>query len=355
LFASITGVDQKSPNGVALLKRLNGEISLTNIFPVEGAPLGMVMTHDGKLLIVANNDHLVFMDVDRMIAGTGEAILGILKEGDSPGRIYVNVTADDRFLFVSDERARTITVINLRRARAEGFKDTAIVGKIPVGVAPIALTFSHDQRLLYTTSQAAPKSFGWPIKCKPEGVDSEKTTPQHSEGAIIAVDVERATSDPKNSVVSRVPAGCNPVRLAISPTGDRAFVTARNSNSLMAFDTSKLVTTPARALIGTVPVGKSPVGVIVVNGGKQIIVTNSNRFSSANVERQVLTVIDAARVSAGAPAVIGQIPAGAFPRELSQSPDGHTLFVSNYLSNELEVIDLDRLPLQSSKAANAKP
>jgi 6-phosphogluconolactonase (cycloisomerase 2 family) len=39
------------------------------------------------------------------------------------------------------------------------------------------------------------------------------------------------------------------------------------------------------------------------------------------------------------------MPAGAFPREFGQSPDGQTLFVANYNSNELEVIDLKRLPL----------
>jgi 6-phosphogluconolactonase (cycloisomerase 2 family) len=40
------------------------------------------------------------------------------------------------------------------------------------------------------------------------------------------------------------------------------------------------------------------------------------------------------------------VPAGAFPREFGVSPDGRTLFVANYNSNELEVIDLARLPLE---------
>lgn len=342
LFVSLTTANPRSPNGVALLGRSGGQISLKKTFAVEGGPTGMVMTHDDKLLIVADDDYVVFMDVGRMIAGHDDPILGYIG-GDSPGRVYVNVTADDKFLFVSDEQTESITVINLQKARAEGFKESAIVGKIPVGIAPIALTFSPDQRLLYTTSQIAPKSYGWPIECKPEGQDPAKTTPQKPQGAIIVIDVVRAETDPANSIVARIPSGCSPVRLAITSQGDRVFVTARNSNALLAFDTSKFKDDAAHALIGTVPVGTSPVGVAVVNDGKQVIVTNSNRFSGNRNARQTLTVIDATKVSSGQTAVLGSIQAGAFPREFGQSPDGRTLFVANYISSELEVIDLMRL------------
>jgi DNA-binding beta-propeller fold protein YncE len=58
--------------------------------------------------------------------------------------------------------------------------------------------------------------------------------------------------------------------------------------------------------------------------------------------RQSLTAIDASKIGAGAAAVLGSIPAGAFPREFGRSPDERTLFVTNYPSNELEVIDLAR-------------
>jgi DNA-binding beta-propeller fold protein YncE len=275
-----------------------------------------------------------------MIAGRGEPVIGYLSTGDFPGIVYVNTTADDKFLFVSDEAAQTITVINLARARAEGFKESAIVGKIPVGRAPIALTFSPDGRWLYTTSQIAPASYNWPVECKPEGADPATAQPRFPKGAIIVVDVARAQTDPANSIVARVPAGCSPVRLAIAPTGDRVYVTARNSNALLAFDTAKMRDDAAHALVGTVPVGNSPVGVAVINGGRQVVVTNSNRFSSDRTARQALTVIDAANVAAGAAAIMGNIPAGAFPREFGQTPDGRTLFVANYNSNELQVIDL---------------
>ena len=354
LFVSLTSASPRSGNGVALLSRSRGRIKLERFFLVEAEPTGMVLTHDGKLLIVADGDYVVFMDAARMISGKDDPILGYISDGDFPGSVYVNVTADDKFLFVSDESAQSISVINLQKARAEGFKQTAIVGKIPVGRAPIALTFSADQRWLYTTSQVAPKELGWANDCKPEGADPATAKPQNPQGAIIVVDVTRAQTDPANSVVARIPAGCSPVRMAISPAGDRVYVTARNSNSLLAFDATKLVNDTAHALIGSVPVGPSPVGVAVVNDGKQVVVTNSNRFSSDRTARQTLTVIEASRVDSGQAAVMGTLPAGAFPREFGQAPDGRTLFVANYGSNEIESVDVSRMPLERSTPAGVK-
>lgn len=343
LFVSLTSANPRSANGVAMLSRADGRITLQKVFPVEASPTGMAITHDGKLLIVADDEHVVFMDVMRMTSGQGDPILGYFSDGRNSGSIYVNMTADDKFLFVSDENAEAITVINLEKARAEGFKETAIVGKIPVGIAPIALTFSPDGKWLYTTSQLAPKSLNWPIACKPEGADSTSSKEQYAQGAIIVVDIARAQTDPAKSIVANVPAGCSPVRLAISPSGDRVYVTARNSNSLLAFDTNAMRGDVEHAQVGKVSVGSSPVGVAVVNDGKFVLVTNSNRFAKDQTARQTLTVIDAGRVGEGEAAITGSVPAGIFPREFGQSPDGKTLFVANYNSSELEVIDLNRL------------
>lgn len=349
LFVSVTSSNPRYRNGVALLSRAGGHITLKKVVPVEASPTGMVITHDGQLLIVADDDNVVFLDVSRMITGRGDPILGYISDGDFSGSVYANITADDKTLFVSDENTETITVINLEKARAEGFKDTAKIGKIATGAAPIALTFSPDGRWLYTTSQSAPKSYNWPIACKPEGQGPSTAKPEYPEGAIIVIDVARAKIDPAKSVVAKVPAGCSPVRLARTPSGDRVFVTARNSNALLAFDATRLRTDSEHARIGTVPVGTSPVGVAVANEGKLVFVTNSNRFSSNRTARQTLTVIDALNVGAGPAAILGSVPAGAFPREFGQSPDGQTLFVANYNSNELEVIDLKRLPLDRPK------
>jgi hypothetical protein len=60
------------------------------------------------------------------------------RRNDAPmaGRVYANVTRDDQWLFLSDESSRTISVVDLRQARASGFDGSAVVGKIPVAELP---------------------------------------------------------------------------------------------------------------------------------------------------------------------------------------------------------------------------
>jgi DNA-binding beta-propeller fold protein YncE len=146
-----------------------------------------------------------------------------------------------------------------------------------------------------------------------------------------------------------LPRGCSAVRLAISPDGRRIYVTARNSNAVEVFDTTKLVSDPDHSRLGTAPVGEAPVPVAVIDGGKKVVVGNSNRFAGGNAP-QTLSVLDAAKIEQkGTDAGLGTIPSGVFPRELSVSADGHTLFLTNAGSSSIQVIDVDHLPVEPTR------
>ena len=358
IFVSLSNPKGGLPSGVGVLRRAGGTTSLVRVIATDDGPAGMVLTHNGKVLIGAMDDRIVFLDTARMISGEGAAILGYFREPEyhgelgemkvtTPGAVYVNVTSDDRWLFVSDEWAARINVIDLQKAQSSGFKEVSIVGVIPTGGLPIALTLSPDGRYLYTTAEVADKKWGWPNECKPEGQDPNKAKAEYPQGAVVVIDVARAKKDSANSVIAKVPSGCSAVRLAISPKGERVYVTARNADALLAFDTDKLVRDPEHPLIGQVPVGRSPVGVAVADGGRKVVVANSNRFAAAKEEKQNLTVIDTTKIASGPSAVLGVIPAGGFPRELRVTADGQTLLVTNFTSNTLELVDLARVPLQA--------
>jgi DNA-binding beta-propeller fold protein YncE len=349
IFVTLTNAAGGPPTGVAVIGRKNGVASVERVISTGGSPTGAVLTHDGKLLIVASDDRVFFLDTQRMIKGKAGALAGELREPAAAGRrigaVYVNVTLDDDFLFISDEYAQRIRVLNLKQAHHSGLNPTAIVGTIPTGRLPIALTFSPDGRYLYTTSEAAAEAWGWPADCKPEGRAAD-SAPQAPQGAIVVIDVARARKNPAESVVAKVPAGCSAVRLALSPKGDVAYVTARNANAVLAFDTAKLLSDSPHALIGSVPVGVAPVGVVVVDAGSKVLAANSNRFAASPSDHSTLTVIDAGKIAAGAGAVLGTVAAGAFPREMRVTADGKTLLVTNYASNSLEMIDVSRMPVQ---------
>lgn len=356
LFVSVNSSTPRTPNGVAVYRRGEGRVKLVRVVPLEPGPSGMVLTHDGRTLIVADDEDVVFLDTARLESGRGDPVLGYMSDGDGAGSVYVNVTSDDRTLFVSDEHAQQITVIDLARARQAGYDTSAIVGRIPVGRAPIALTLSPDGRLLYTTSQLAPASYGYAPECRPEGRDASAPA-SNPPGAVIVVDVARARTDPANAVLGHAPAGCNPVRLVLSPGGDVAYVTARASNAVLAFDTAKLISDPLHARLAEVPVGTAPVGIAVIDGGRRLVVTNSNRFAGDAHDRQVLSVIDATRMTDGAAALLGTFPAGAFPRELRVADDGRTLLLTNYMSRSVEVLDLTRVhpaPAATAQSSQGK-
>ena len=342
IFVSLTGRGQNS--GIAVLKRSGGKVELARVVPLSSSPTGITLTHDGKLLIAAATTAAVFVDVQKMIAGTPDPIAGTIPGGRSS--IYANTTSDDKLLFVSEEGGAAITVIDLERARRDGYKPEDVIGKIPVGLAPIALTFSPDGKWLYTTSQLALPDWNWPKACKPEGRPVANSVITNPEGAVIVVDVARAQTDPEHAVAARVPAGCSPVRMSISPKGDRIYVTARNNNAVLEFDTAKLVPDAAHAMVGIAPVGDAPVPVMVVDEGRKIVVGNSNRFAGGG-SPESLVVLDTARIHEGMAAVLGTIPAGSFPREMAVSADGRTLFLTNFSSNSLQVMDVAHLPIDS--------
>lgn len=325
---------------IGLVHRTGGKLELVRTLKIEGSPWGMALTHDGKLLVVSDDDRMAFVDVPELISGAQHPTVHYVYEAPLAGRTYANVSKDDHYAFFSDETEGTITVFDLAKARRSGYGVRDIVGKIPAGISPVSLVFSADGRYLYATIEGAPRSWNWPATCR---AWSPRVKRRHAQGAILVIDLKRAESDPARSVVGTVPAGCSPVRLVTSPSGDTAYVTARRDNAVLAFRTKDLLGDTARALIARVPVGTAPVGVAVIEGGKKVVATISNRFATGPAQPQSLVVIDVDKMGAGARAITDTIPAGGFPRELRLMPDGHTLLVTNYATNTLEVVDLARV------------
>jgi DNA-binding beta-propeller fold protein YncE len=356
IFVTLAAGTQRASGQVAVVRRDSGGVHLVRTVAVEGNPTGAVLTHDGRTLLVADGPVLAFLDAASLISGNGDPVIGYLRVGGQPGFINVNVTADDRLLFASAERAHSILVVDLARARDAGIGPAAVVGRVPVGNAPIALAFSPDEKLLFTTSESVPPVWDWPRVCRTERASEESRAPpsrgrqlpaappNHARGAVFVISVDSAALHPMNAVLSAVAAGCEPVRLALSPDGATAYVSARGDDELLAFDTRRLLADTAHALVGKVKVGVAPVGLAVADSGRRIFVTNSNRFAGDASDRQPVAIVDAARLAAGGSrAKLGTIRAGAFPRELRVSPDGRTLFVMNFASRTLEMIDLARV------------
>lgn len=346
-------VSEDSPTpgarGVVVFQRSAGTMHIVRTVELPINPYSMALSHDGHLLVVTAGPGVVFLDVERLKSGNAPPIVGTIADAGQAGAIEVALTADDHYLFTSFERSATIGIIDLARAQREKFTRDAIVGYIPVGNAPVGLAVSGDGAHLFAVSELAPAGAQWPLACHPERQGAQ-APPGNTGGALYSIDLARATHDPAHSIIATTPAGCNPVRVEVSPDGEIAYVTARGDNAVLVFETRKLLSADAgSARVGQVEVGTAPVGMAFIDHGHRLVVANSNRFQGPAGSPQSLTVIDTARLSEGAAAVVGAIPAGLFPRELHVSADGATLFVANYSSQALEVVDLARVLGRNAK------
>ena len=293
------------------------------------AAAGVALSPDSHLLLVADGGAgAVVVSVGAAELGGPQAVLGTLATpgAHGGGAIEVAVSPDGRYAFVSLETADQIAVFNLAKALASGFGPDAYVGSIPTQIAPVGLAFSPDGRWLYSTSEG-----------------QSRAAMATGSGTLALISVSRAKSDPGGSVVARVTAGCDPVRVITSADGSVVWVTARGSNALLAFSAARLRTKPGDALLADVRVGEAPVGLALVRGGTMVVVADSDRFNSAG-QHASLAVVDVAGASPGKPALLGYLQAGGFPRDVAAGPGG-TLLVANYLSHQVEAVNLAALHL----------
>jgi DNA-binding beta-propeller fold protein YncE len=342
-------------------KTAGGRPVMVGSVPVTGEPLGETITPDGKYLLAADRSGAVVISVARAESGAAGAVLGTLAAPGGSGNgqgalaggaIEVATSRDGRYAFVTLEYDQRAAVFNLAAAVSRGFGSADYVGSIPLGQAAVGLAVSPDGRWLYATSEgaipaqhpvglrASPARSGPPLSAAEAaraGIE-----PNEPPGTLTLIDVQRAETDPAHSVVATVDAGCQPVRVITSADGTQVWVTARASDDVLCFAAARLVTDPSHALVAVVRVGEAPVGLTAVRDGTLIVVADSNRFSVSGAHAD-LTVISVADALDGRPALVGRIPAGQFPRDMTAAPNG-TVLVSNFSSGQVEAVDTATIP-----------
>lgn len=161
----------------------------------------------------------------------------------------------------------------------------------------------------------------------------------------------------------RVPPRSTPVGLAFDPGGANLFVALSRMNALGRLDIS------AGSVVETVPVGVAPFGVAVTPSGDRVFVTNSGGRRALRGEitansSGTATLVNEAGVAmggsvsvvdAGTFRVIAEIPVGIHPTGIQISPDGRLAAVANSNSDTVTFIDTESLSVVQTVDVPAIP
>jgi DNA-binding beta-propeller fold protein YncE len=272
---------------------------------------------------VAGETATAVLSVRALEDGSRDPVVGVLGDAGT-GQVEVAVSGDDRYAFVSDETAGSLSVFDLAAALRHGFHASGVaLGIVPLAPGAVGLAVAPGGTRIYVTTLGA---YG-------------------PHGQLWVIDAARAERGAAAAaVLASVPAGCQPVRVALSPDGSTAWVTALQSNALLAFDTADLQSDPAGALRAVVGVGSEPAGLALADDGRIALVGNSNRGllpGTSNDTSQSVSIISTAAALSHRPALIGAVPAGLFPRDLSYDPATGLALLANYIT---ETVELFRVP-----------
>ncbi|MGO8894518.1 MAG: YncE family protein [Streptosporangiaceae bacterium] len=279
---------------------------------------GMAMSHDGLLLVVAGYTATAVLSVRALEDGGHDPVVGVLADAGA-GQFEVAVSGDDRYVFVTDETTGGLSVFDLAAALRRGFSARGVaVGIVPLAPGAVGVAMSPGGGQLYVTTYGA---YG-------------------PHGQLWVIDTARAESGADGgAVLAHMAAGCQPVRVAVSPDGSTVWVTALQSDALLGFSAADMRADSSRALRAVVRVGSEPVGLLLVDDGRLALVGNSNRGlvpGTGSGIPQTVSVINTAAALAHRSAVVGVVPTGLFPRDLTFDQATGQVLLGNFTSGTIE-------------------
>jgi len=325
--ASLTVAGSSGDRGQLALMAVHGataHVVRRIILPARlGGAAGLALSYNGQLLLVAAGSATGVLSVPALESGH-HPLVGILADG-AAGQTEVAVSGDDKYAFVTDETSGGLSTFNLALALRKGFRAHGVAaGVIPLAPGALGLAVAPDGNTVYVTTLGG---YG-------------------DHGILWAIDAQRAEQGAgRSAVFAHAAAGCQPVRVAVAPSGKTIWVTALQSNALLGYAAAKHASPPL--LRAVVHVGAEPVGLLLLSNGSTALVADSDRGLipgtpvSAEPRISVVSTVDALT---GHPAVTGSLPAGQFPRDLGYDSSTGQVLVPNYISETVELLHAPASP-----------
>lgn len=279
--------------------------------------------------------------------------------------------------WIPNQTSEDITVVDLATGET--------LATIPVGGKPAGVAVAPQAPRVYVTSPDGP----WVSFINTESRAVEKRLPL--EGGPLGIATHPLNGmvyvadwygdrvyviDPDRGVIAEIATGDSPSGVAVTPDGRRLLTADRDSNQISVFDAETY------AAVATIPVGERPFGVTVDGAGRFAYTANvaSNDVSIVDLVegRETARVPTGERPYAVALAngrgfstdqygetvtvfslttheVLATLDVGEYPEGVEASADETRVYVANWFSNTLSVIDTETLEVTGEIATGDGP
>lgn len=325
IFVSVQGGKGWTSGSIAILKTEAGHFQLFGSARLPAGPRGIVLSHDERYLVVAADDEVEILDAKALLTHGAAYVAGRLALDRNAGAINVALTPDDSALFVAEEDEGRAAYIDFKAAEADGFKNVRIAQSVFVGENPVGMAVSAAGDRLYVTAEAG-------LARNDHSCPAESDLEQpHPQGWVSVINIPKFRHSARGAIESAVEAGCNPVRIKLSSSGDRLWVTARGENALYVFDTGQADGRYRLHALKKFATQSSPIGISLNPSGDTVCVTESFRFTPrhANGVRCIEHETTARSFV---------LDAGAFARDVVALPQQNALVISEFGASTVEIV-----------------
>src|SRR5262245_18652549 len=283
-------------------RTLKQTIAIANSF------VGVAFNPAGDTIYVGggpSNDVKIFKATNGTFAADGTIPIS---GGPQPSGLTLN--ADGSRLYVALNLTHEVGVI-----------DTAtrtLVTRVKVGIYPYTAVISGDGKKVYVSN------WGGRVPGPTDFTDGQNPVIVDRRTGIPVTGTVSVLDTATNTVVKHIDVGLHPTGMAMSPSGDRLYVTNANSDTVSVIDTvgdrvAKTLRVGASGPDRKPVLGSAPNAIAVGPDGQTLFV--------ANGAQNAIAVVDAD--GSGDAAVRGLIPTGWYPVSVALNAAGDQLFVGS--------------------------
>ena len=337
-------------------------------FNVGVTPTDVAFSPDGKRAYVVNNDNYTIANENNITVIDTETLLPITVINDTsfnePWRMAINASGTKGY--VCNSNACTVSVVDLM---------TNTVTDVITGFdGPSGFVITPDGNYGYVNNYGAPdcgvgSGNGTTVRVVDLNADTIVGVPIvvdlapaglaiTPDGAFVYV-VNYTVGNPGTGTISKISTSSNtvvatisglsgPFRIAITPDGKYAYVTNFGSNDFAPFGTTvSVVDLSSDTIVDTVSVGIQPAGLDITPDGRYAYVSNYNTlyagpgFTNETPGQGTVNIIDIATNTV----LPLTIPVGQSPNGITITPDGYYAYVTNFISNTVNVIPVQTFAL----------